>query len=105
MMELSIEDYYNVSRKKIITISILDGVTCIKRNEFGGCSNLISIDIPTSVESIGSGAFYGCESLTSINIPPSVITISPGAFCGCDNLNDTTKSEILRSFGDKVFYW
>lgn len=57
MMELSIEDYYNVSRKKIITISILDGVTCIKRNEFGGCSNLISIDIPTSVESIGSGAF------------------------------------------------
>ena len=89
------------SNAKFYTIP--PSVTAIGPRAFSGCKNLTSITIPTSFTAIGEEAFSSCSSLTSISIPPSVTTIGKRAFNGCPNLDGTTKSEIRRRFGDKVF--
>lgn len=84
-------------------ITIPPSVTSIGDSAFACCSNMASITIPPSVTTIGMATFSHCSSLTSIEIPPSVTTIGRSAFYACNNLDDATKSEILRRFGNRVF--
>lgn len=82
---------------------IKEGTEIICNSAFYQCYNLTSISIPTSVTTIGSAAFRYCKSLTYITIQPSVTTIGFGAFYCCANLDDATKSENRKRFGDDVF--
>ena len=91
------------SCKSLTSITIPPSVTAIGDSAFSHCESLTSIAIPPSVTVIGEEAFYECESLTSINIPLSVDTIEDFAFFNCPNLDLTTKSEIRRRFGKRVF--
>ena len=56
-----------------------------------------------SVIFVLSNTFAACKSLTYITIQPCVTTIDFGAFYCCDNLDDATKLEIRKRFGDDVF--
>ena len=77
---------------------IPNGVRCIRRLAFVGCSFLTSINIPNSVIKIESRAFAKCTSLTSIIIPNSVKSIGRNAFYGCSSL-----ATILVEEGNLVF--
>lgn len=85
------------------SLIIPPSVTSIGNRAFNYCSCLTSITIPPRVNTISNFAFSSCKSLTSINIPLSVDTIEDFAFFNCPNLNVTTKSEIRRRFGKRVF--
>ena len=85
------------------SLTIPPSVTTIGYEAFSYCYGLTSIAIPSSVTTIGSAAFKYCKSLTYITIQPSVTTIGFGAFYCCANLDDATKSEIRKRFGDDVF--
>ncbi len=88
---------------RLTSVTIPEHVTNIGKDAFFRCVSLTSINIPESVTNIGEGAFWGCESLTSITIPESVTSIGSGTFFNCPNLDVTTKSEIRRRFGKRVF--
>ena len=92
--------YSNTINKVVIQ----PGVTCIGRNAFSECKNLMSITIPEGVTSIGDTAFFGCSSLTSITIPKSVTSIESAAFQGCSSLKSITIPEGVTSIEDGAFY-
>ena len=87
----------------LTSINIPNSVTTIGKHAFSSCKFLTSITIPNGVTTIGKHAFLRCHSLTSITIPNSVTTIEAGAFRGCENLPSHIKSDIIQSFGEKVF--
>ena len=76
----------NVDIKALETITIPNGVTCIKDGAFQNCTSFVSIEIPESVNEIEGFSFSGCTSLNSIVIPSSVTSIGYGAFDKCKNL-------------------
>lgn len=84
-------------------ISIPTSVTTIGSAAFRYCDKLSSITIPPSVHTMKGNPFGNCKSLTYITIQPSVTTIGFGAFYCCDNLDDATKLEIRKRFGDDMF--
>ena len=88
---------------QVKSAEILDGVTSIEDNAFGGCTSLTEIRIPESVTSIGGGAFVGCTSLTEIVIPAGVISIGNDAFFGCTSLATVTMQGEPPTLGTDVF--
>nr|WP_311480167.1 leucine-rich repeat protein [uncultured Porphyromonas sp.] len=48
-------------------------------------------------------AFIGCESLTSITLPEGLETVGKSAFYRCTNLDDSTRGELRRRFGWRIF--
>ena len=87
----------------LTSVTIPDSVTAIGLGAFGSCSSLTSVTIPEGVTSIGGYAFVECASLTTVTIPGSVTGIGEGAFSGCASLPQTTRADIERRFGAKVF--
>lgn len=88
--------------RSISAISIPTSVTTIGSAAFRYCYKLSSITIPPSVHTMKGNPFLECKSLTYITIQPSVTSIGFGAFYCCDNLDDATKLEIRKRFGDDV---
>ena len=82
---------------------IPNGVTCIGRGAFDGCSSLQTIEIPNSVTCIGYAAFYNCSSLTSITIPNNVTSIGAEAFQGCTGLTSVIIGNSVTRIGDSAF--
>jgi len=90
--------------KSLISVEIPDGVTTIEYSAFGGCSSLTKVIIPDSVKSIGTSAFFFCTQLSSIFIPKSVKEVATGAFYGCTALTPEICAELVRRFGEHIFY-
>ena len=88
---------------QVKSAEILDGVTSIEDNAFGGCTSLTEIRIPESVTSIGGSAFGVCTSLTEIRIPESVTSIGGSAFGGCTSLTEIRIPESVTSIGGGAF--
>ena len=85
-----INEFQKDARKKIMTVTIPNGVTNIGKAVFDGCSSLTSITIPDSVTSIEMAVFRDCSSLTNITIPDSVTTIERCSFQWCKSLTNIT---------------
>jgi len=71
-----------------------DGITCIGKCAFEGCTSLSSVQIPISVTDIGNNAFRDCANLNDITIPKSIKSIGEGAFGGCTELDKVNITSI-----------
>ena len=80
------------------------GVTCIKKEAFKECRNLVKINIPMSVTEIGDSAFSCCSSLKSVIILDGVKKIGNSAFFDCPSLTNVSISESVTVIGDWAFY-
>lgn len=89
--------------KNLIRVTIPDSITSIGKNSFWDCTNLKSIVIPDSVNSFGKHAFKWCESLVSIVIPHGVVKINRCVFYGCSNLKNITIPSSVTKINDSAF--
>ena len=71
---------------EVTFLTIPEGVTCIGRYAFRGCTGLTNVSIPEGVTEIGAGAFGSCTGLTRVSISESVIKIGSSAFGNCTGL-------------------
>lgn len=100
--ELQIQ--YRFFGSSLKEVELLEGVTSIGGDAFGGCSSLTNIVIPEGVTSIGDDAFSRCSSLTNIIIPEGVTSIGTWAFRDCSSLTNIFIPEGVTSIGYNVFY-
>lgn len=77
---------YAFARSGIINIKIPEGVSCIDRAVFSGCSDLKTVILPQNLKYINDLAFLSCGSLVDIEIPDCVEYIGYSAFDGCSSL-------------------
>ncbi|MBO5135943.1 MAG: leucine-rich repeat protein [Clostridia bacterium] len=89
----------------IVSITLPETITEIKRLAFSDCTSLTTISIPNSVTRIGNSAFDGCSSLSNINIPNSVTKIEPYAFRDCDSLIKVIIPDSVTEIGYCAFEW
>ncbi len=76
--------------KKLMAVTIEEGVGEIGHSAFRNCVNLISCTLPKSLRLIGMDAFMDCKNLRSISIGPNVGKIDVQAFYRCQNLEKLT---------------
>ena len=62
-------DKLYLNNKRVVNITIPEGVKKIPAYSFDGCDSLSKVIVPDSVETIGENAFHGCNGLTSITLP------------------------------------
>ena len=67
-------------------VVIPEGVTCVCRNAFKGCTALESVTLPESVTWIDIRAFENCVNLKEVTIDADEILILREAFAGCTSL-------------------
>ncbi|MDY3120847.1 leucine-rich repeat protein [Porphyromonas somerae] len=91
--------------ENLTSITLPKGLETIGNGAFSWCKNLTSITLPEGLKTIGIYAFYLCKSLTSITLPEGLKTVRKSAFYGCTNLDDSTREELRRRFGDRIFEW
>ena len=91
-------------KDRIISVSLLDGLTYIGSSAFLNCVNLKSVSIPDGVTGIGYEAFFGCERLQNVIIPDSVTHIGAEAFTGCASLRSIIIPDKVTRVELAVFY-
>ena len=89
--------------KSLTSITLPEGLKTIGDGAFMGCESLTSITLPEGLKTIEDRAFIGCESLTSITLPEGLETVGKSAFYRCTNLDDSTRGELRRRFGWRIF--
>lgn len=90
--------------KKLISVTIADSVTTIRKLAFDGCESLTTIRLPSGITEIPASTFSDCINLKSITIPESVTKIGDGAFFGCINLNNLTIPDNIKEIEEYAFY-
>lgn len=90
--------------KKIVSISIGDGITGIGNYAFATLDNLTDVTISDSVTTISEYAFSTSKKLASVTIPTSLTKIGKGAFYNCAELTNATIPASVTSIGSNVFY-
>ncbi len=83
---VGIADSAFMSKSKITSVVIPEGVTRIGRCAFSGCISLKRVIIPDSVTSIEYSTFIYCTSLESVIIGKGVTGIGADAFLGCTSV-------------------
>ena len=89
--------------ESLTSITLPEGLETIGDSTFSWCNNLTSITLPEGLKTIEDRAFIGCESLTSITLPEGLETVGKSAFYRCTNLDDSTRGELRRRFGWRIF--
>ena len=118
-----------ISRNKLKTLIIEDGVTSIGRNSFYGCSSLINITIPDSITSIHKSSFLGTayyentdnwengvlylgktvigarsnETVGGVEIKKGTKCIGGYSFQNCENMTSITIPNSVNCIGDYAF--
>lgn len=98
---------------EFVSITIPQGVTCIRDYAFQYCSNLNSVVVDENnivydsrnscnavIETNSNTLVVGCSTTV---IPESVSAIGINAFCGCGSLTSITIPENVTSIGDWAF--
>ena len=88
----------------LTSITLPERLKTIGNDAFWQCRSLTSITLPKGLKTIGYGTFEECEGLTSITLPEGLETVGNDAFCRCNNLDDSTREELRRRFGDRIFH-
>ena len=101
---VGIADSAFMSKSKITSVVIPEGVTRIGRCAFYGCTSLTSVMIPDGVTEINESTFLGCISLTDIIIPESVTSIGDEVFYKCTSLTSITIPDGVTNIGERAFY-
>lgn len=97
-----IEDF-SFYHTELETISLPNSLTCISRNTFTYCYNLISVEIPASVTTIGDDAFRDCPRLSNVSLSTGLSTIGDRVFYGCSALEEVTIPNTVNSIGESAF--
>ena len=87
----------------LTSITLPEGLKTIGESAFLRCSSLTFITLPEGLKTIGEGAFSSCDSLTSITLPKGLETIGNYAFYCCNKLDNSTREELRRRFGGRIF--
>lgn len=82
-------------RKKIISVTIPEGVTVIKKSAFYGCPSLVSVKLPDTLKTIESVAFRECKKLKTVSIPKGIQSVDVKAFWNCDALQDENGFAVI----------
>lgn len=82
--EINTDEFNKHESRYIVTID--DGVTKIKANQFSGLSLLEEVIIPPSVTKIDEFAFFQCRGLRRLILPDSITNIESNAFDQCEKL-------------------
>ena len=90
------EEAFSDDCKKLIKVTISEGVETIEKSAFASCEKLPSLQLPQSLKVIGEQAFAWCDGLTSVNIPAKVESIGYDAFQNCSKLE---KFEVAAGNG------
>ena len=89
--------------KSLRRIVIHEGVSCIGKAAFQGCSSLQSVIIPTTIDEIREMTFKDCVSLAEVTVPEGVTDIGKWAFRGCLSLRHASLPSTLKSIGIGAF--
>ncbi len=102
VVEIEAGAFSNLAWTPIYSITIANGVTEIKDEQFWGL-NFTTVKLPDSIRRIGNEAFSQCEELESINIPESVEYIEDAAFACCYKLKSITIPSRVKKIGHAAF--
>ncbi len=88
------------------TFTVPEGVTCIDKNAFIGCTNLKYITMSNSVEEVGFYSFQNCTSLETIVLSDRLPGIQSLAIYGCEKLTDiqVSSQNPFLSSRDGILY-
>jgi hypothetical protein len=86
--------------KSLTRLALPTALLVIPLHMCAGCDSLVTVVIPDGVLEIESLAFSECSALVNVVIPDSVETISSTAFSACLFMEDTSRDEFLRLYGD-----
>ena len=82
--------------KKLISVTMPEGLHTIESCAFYECRYMVSYELPSSLVTIGEYAFAYNNSLRSIHIPENVVNIARYAFMGDYAMSEVTFSENTR---------
>jgi len=99
----AIGDYAFVACKKLIKITIPDGIIKVGKSAFHNCVDLQSTKLPNSLRIICDNAFEGCKKLETISLPDNLITIGEKAFNGCGLIENIKISKSVNRIGFGAF--
>ena len=92
--EVSIPDTVQYNNKTYSVTSIMSAA-------FGGCKKLVSLTLPEGLQRIEKGAFLECKKLTSLKVPSTVRYLS--GFDRCTALSEIIIPEGVDTIGDHAF--
>lgn len=90
---------------KILSVTVLEGITSVGVCAFSSCENLKSVSLADSISYLGQQAFQDCKNLKSITLPNGIKEISIYTFENCTNLEyvnvgDGVKKILQTAFKD-----
>ena len=91
------------SENKITTVTLPDTVTCIGKQAFLQCSQLVSLKFSNTLTRIEDHAFFDCRGLSSLTLPDTVTRIGKYAFGGCSGLVSVTLPRNLTHIEENTF--
>ncbi len=92
MAGLGYYDYqpYLAYGKKIVSVTVGEGITNVGKGAFSRFSNLREYTLPSTVKTIDEKAFEYCTSLEAVVIPDTVDSISNYSFYHCEGATSLT---------------
>lgn len=91
--------------KSLSTVCLQDGLRIIDTDAFSGCEQLMLLQGTLSaLEKLGSNAFKDCRSLSSVPSAGHIKTVPEACFSGCSNLESFTLPEDLEMIEPFAFY-
>lgn len=89
--------------RKLVRVTLPEGLKKISAMAFSGCTNLKKINIPSTVTYIGYSAFNNCKKLTKLTLGDNLTTIGETAFAYCKNLKTLTIGKNVKMIGKSAF--
>ena len=78
-------------------------VTCIYKECFYDCKNIVSVKLPDTITDIEQAAFTNCESLKEINLPNEINDFGVQVFLDCYSLEEIKLPENLEVIPWRAF--
>jgi hypothetical protein len=72
--------------RNLESVSLPEGLACIEKGCFAGCTSLKQVNFPESLTEMGSNAFQNCVSLEEVRLPAGLKSFGARPFGGCTSL-------------------
>lgn len=92
------------AHEELVSVSIPDTVTDIKKEAFTNCVALKQVKISNGLKTIEDSAFFGCEALTELSLPEGLKSIGDEAFSNCFALKKLTIPSTTETIGLEAFW-